>query len=113
MSSIPNRAMPHFVSALRLIAQDEAASTKKRDEGKYNERDKAAASSHVKAREDKPADVFLEPKSRKYPVKEKRNGKWVYDRDLLLGAAREARMHGHKDLADRADSIRKREFGGK
>src|SRR6185437_14740229 len=27
-------------------------------------------------------------------------------------AAREARMHGHEELAERADAIRKREFGG-
>lgn len=62
-------------------------------------------------REEEPEGVFLEPGSRKYPVKVKRDGEWKYDRGLLLAAAREARMHGHEDLAKRADEIRGREFG--
>lgn len=62
-------------------------------------------------REEEPEGVFLEPKERKYPVKVKRDGEYKYDRNLLLAAAREARMHGHEDLAKRADEIRKREFG--
>lgn len=62
-------------------------------------------------REDMPADVFLEPGTRKYPVKEKEDGGWKYSRSLLLAAAREARMHGHSALAKRADEIRQREFG--
>lgn len=63
-------------------------------------------------RENEPEDIFLEPGSRKYPVKVKREGEWKYDRGLLVAAAREARMHGHESLAKRADAIRKREFSG-
>lgn len=63
-------------------------------------------------REDMPEGVFLEPGERKYPVKEKRDGEWKYTRNLLLAAAREARMHGKEDVAKRADEIRAREFGG-
>lgn len=62
-------------------------------------------------REEEPESVFLEPASRKYPVKVKHDGEWKYDRDLLLAAAREARMHGHENIAERADEIRGREFG--
>jgi Inorganic Pyrophosphatase len=57
-------------------------------------------------REDEPADVFLEPGERKFPVKMKRNGKWGYSRDLLLAASRRARMEGKESLAKHADSIR-------
>ena len=63
-------------------------------------------------REEMPDDVFLEPGSKKYPVKARHNGAWKYDRELLLAAAREARMHHHDELASRADEIRRREFGG-
>ncbi len=62
-------------------------------------------------REEMPANVFLEPASRKYPVKEKEGGEWKWSRKLLLAAAREARMHGDELLAKRADEIRAREFG--
>ena len=62
-------------------------------------------------REDMPADAFLGP-NRTYPVKEKRGGAWAYTRDLLLAAAREARMHGRGDIARRADAVRAREFAG-
>lgn len=58
-----------------------------------------------------PAEAFLEPASRKYPVKELKEGTWTYSPRLLEAAAREARMHGHSDLAARADAIRKR-LGG-
>lgn len=62
-------------------------------------------------REDMPASAFLLPSERKYPVKEHRDGAWKYTRNLLLGAARRARMEGRTDLARRADAIREREFG--
>ncbi len=58
-----------------------------------------------KHREDEPEGVFLEPGSRKYPVKEKHEGAWKYSRKLLEAAASEARMHGHADIASRADKI--------
>lgn len=71
----------------------------------------AAGRENSQHREDEPEGVFLEPGDRKYPVKVKRDGEWKYDRGLLLAAAREARMHGHEDLAKRADEIQEREFG--
>ncbi len=61
-----------------------------------------------KKREKEPKDVFLDPGSRTYPVKIKRDGQWVYDAKLLIAASREARMHGHNELAERADTIRSR-----
>lgn len=79
--------------------------------GAFSEADKEAASSKVAHREGMPESAFLEPASRKYPVKEKKNGEWKYDRDLLLAAARRARMQKDESLAARADAIRKREFG--
>lgn len=88
---------------------DENAETRARHEGKLSERTREeigrAGSEH---REHMAESDFLEPASRKYPVK--KEGK--YDRNLLLAAAREARMHGHEELAKRADAIRAREFGG-
>ena len=62
-------------------------------------------------REEMPEGVFLEPGTKKYPVKEKKDGAWTYSRKLLLAAAREARMHGHEELARRADAIRNRMDG--
>ncbi len=61
-------------------------------------------------REDMPESAFLGP-DRTYPVQEKRDGQWVYTRDLLLAASRRARMQGRGDIAKRADEIRGREFG--
>lgn len=78
--------------------------------GELSKQEQGEADKNHKEREEQPAEVFLEPGARKYPVKVKREGGWKYDRDLLLAAAREARMHGHKDLADRADKIRQKEF---
>jgi len=95
----------------RLFALDESEEAKERARGKFSEKDKETASEHVKHREDMPASAFLEPASRKYPVKEKKDGEWKYDRDLLLAAARRARMNKNESLAARADAIRKREFG--
>ena len=60
-------------------------------------------------REEMPQSAFLGP-DRTYPVKEKRDGEWKYTRNLLLAAARRARMQGRKDIARRADAIREREF---
>lgn len=79
--------------------------------GKLSEKEKAEANRGAPSRRDMPDGVFLEPASRKYPVKAKKDGEWKYDRNLLLAAAREARMHGHGSLAARADAIRKRCFG--
>lgn len=80
--------------------------------GKLSQQERATASPHEAHREGMPDDAFLEPGEKKYPVKVKRDGAWHYDRDLLLAAAREARMHHHEALAARADTIRKREFEG-
>lgn len=78
--------------------------------GELSKQEQGEAGKNHAEREEQPAEVFLEPGVRKYPVKVKREGGWNYDRDLLLAAAREARMHGHEDLADKADKIRKKEF---
>jgi len=80
--------------------------------GKLNEKERAEAGRNHGKREEMPGHVFLEPEQRKYPVKDKTNGEWVYSRDLLLAAAREARMHGHEGLAKRADALRAEHFGG-
>lgn len=93
------------------FALDESPAEKARAEGKFTERDTATASANAEHRDAMPASAFLEPGSRKYPVKEKRDGQWVYDRNLLLAAARDARMNSDNELAARADAIRKREFG--
>jgi hypothetical protein len=87
-----------------MFAMDEA-------NGKFSELDTETASPKAKHRDDMPESAFLEPKTRKYPVKEKRDGDWKYDRDLLLAAARRARMEKNETLAARADAIRNREFG--
>lgn len=78
------------------------------ESGRLSPSERSEASKSHGAREEQPSSVFLEPASRKYPVKTKKNGEWKYDRDLLLAAAREARMHGHADLASQADAIRNR-----
>lgn len=62
-------------------------------------------------REEMPAHVFLKPDERKYPVKEKRDGEWQYTENLLLAAARRARLNGEDALAARADKLREEEFG--
>lgn len=106
--SLPSPMHPQVVRVMEKfmagsIAQDEAS-------GKLDEQERAEAEKTSKEREETmPASAFLDPPD-KYPVKEKRDGVWVYSRDLLLAAAREARMHGHEELAKRADAIRKREF---
>jgi hypothetical protein len=63
-------------------------------------------------REGELASNFLDPDKRRYPVKVKRDGKWIYDRDLLLAAARDARKRNPPEpkIADQADAIREREF---
>jgi hypothetical protein len=58
-----------------------------------------------KHRQDMPADAFLEGAERKYPVKTRVSGKWVYSRKLLQAAAARARMQGRDDLASRATAI--------
>ncbi len=100
------QAVAAALSNARKTAKDE-----ENPRGKLTSQEKSEASKSHGEREEMPADVFLEPGARKYPVREKRNGEWVYSRDLLLAAAREARMHGHENLASRADAIRRREFG--
>ena len=96
------------------IAENNARKTAKDEEnahGKLSEAEREEASRSHGEREEQPSHIFLEPGARKYPVKDRQDGEWKYSRDLLLAAAREARMHGHEDLASRADEIREREFG--
>lgn len=79
---------------------------------KLNEEERSEADRNHESREEMPPDAFLDSTSRKYPVKAKKVGQWKYDKDLLEAAASEARMHHHDDMAAKADTIRKREFGG-
>ena len=59
-----------------------------------------------------PASAFLKPSAKKYPVKaQAADGVWEYRRELLLAAARRARLEGEDDLAREADHIRLKEFG--
>lgn len=74
--------------------------------GALTEAERAEADRNHASREEMPASAFLDPGERKYPVRERRDGEWKYSRNLLLAAAREARMHGHEELAARADKIR-------
>ncbi len=91
-------------------ASDESEQQKETARGKLSERDKEVAEKTPNEREEMPAHVFLEPASRKYPVKSKHNSEWRYDRELLLAAARRARMNDNDNLAAKADAIRNREF---
>lgn len=91
-------AMMKAKVAHRKVGTGELSETTRKQIGRVGE----------KKREDMPAHVFLLGAERKYPVKVKQNGKWVYSLKLLLAAARRARMQGRKDLASRADSIRER-----
>lgn len=79
--------------------------------GKLSEKEQFVANKNHGEREDMPASVFLKPGERKYPVKTKQDGGWKYSRDLLLAAARRARMEHDDALAKHADEIRQREFG--
>lgn len=93
-------------------AEDEITE-KETAHGKLTERQESAIGTvGSEKREEMPEGVFLMPASKKYPVKEKQDGEWKYNRKLLLAAARRARMNGNESLAKRADSIRAREFGG-
>jgi 8-oxo-dGTP pyrophosphatase MutT (NUDIX family) len=94
------------------FALDETEEEKEQAHGKLNEREEAIANKTPAEREEIPESVFLKPTTRKYPVKKKIDGEWKYSRDLLLAAARRARLNGNATLAERADAIRKREFGG-
>jgi len=96
--------------AVECVADD--LSEKDTAHGKLSERQEAAIGTvGSEKRDEMPASVFLMPASRKYPVKEKSDGEWKYTRKMLLAAARRARMNGNESLANRADSIREREFG--
>ena len=114
-SKPPQPLHPGVAATLNRIkgahAQD-AEGNKGNPQGALNEQEQAEAAKGHADREEMPASAFLEPTSRKYPVKEARDGKWVYSRNLLLAAARRARMQGHENLAARADAIRRREFKG-
>lgn len=102
-----------YESARGMGRADESRETKERHEGKLSEHEREEIGGvGSEKRKEMPESVFLEPSSRKYPVKEKKDGEWKYDRELLLAAARRARMQGDEDLARRADRIREREFGG-
>lgn len=93
-------------------AAEDEITEKETAHGKLTERQESAIGTvGSEKREEMPEGVFLMPASKKYPVKEKQDGEWKYNRKLLLAAARRARMNGNEALAKRADSIRAREFG--
>ncbi len=56
------------------------------------------------------AEIYLEPGTKKYPVKTQQDGKWVYDQSLLTSASHAARMAGKDEIAKKAEDILKREF---
>ena len=95
---------------LKFISEEEREPEHAEDardtSGALTEAERAEAGRNHESREEMPANAFLDPSERKYPVRERRDGEWKYSRNLLLAAAREARMHGHEELADRADKIR-------
>lgn len=105
LATVSNSAWPLLVGGglKKKPAADEPA-------GKLSETTREEVDS-TKYRKDMPENAFLGP-SRTYPVKIKEAGGWKYTRDLLLAAARRARLHGRTDIARRADAIREREFGG-
>jgi 8-oxo-dGTP pyrophosphatase MutT (NUDIX family) len=91
-----------------VATRDETERTREHEEGKLpNETKEHIGTVGSEQRESLSEADFLLPEQKKYPVK--KDGK--YDRQLLLAAAREARMHGRTDLARRADAIRAKEFG--
>lgn len=89
----------------------ESAELREQHEGKLSERTRENIGREgSERREEMPESAFLGP-DRTYPVKEKRDGKWVYTRNLLLAAERRAVTQGRRDIANRARAIREREFG--
>jgi hypothetical protein len=99
---------------LKFIAEEEDEPEHADDaaSGKLNEKERAEADRGEKDRAEMPESAFLEPATRKYPVKAKVDGEWKYTSNLLLAAARRARMEKDESLAKRADEIRAKEFGG-
>lgn len=92
------RVAPDTAGKLLLKANDKLSQRAREEIG-------TVGSEH---REHMPADVFLLPGERKYPVKRKHGDTWKYDHALLVDAARRARMNGDEALATRADRIRER-----
>lgn len=114
LDALPEPLHPRVADTLKALPKAKDAITPKQTaEGKLSDHDESEIGTvGSEKREEMPEGVFLEPASRKYPVKEKADGEWKYNRKLLLAAARRARMNGNEELAKRADSIRAREFEG-
>ena len=106
LESLNKFVLKHKDTIGSLRAAHDAAS------GKLNEKERAEADRGEKDRAEMPESAFLEPATRKYPVKAKVDGEWKYTSNLLLAAARRARMEKDESLAKRADEIRAKEFGG-
>jgi len=103
-------ALSRAIDDFKRARPDESERVKENAHGKLSEHEKeevGRVGSKKRQGESESEAGFLLPSEKKYPTKV--NGK--YDRKLLLAAAREARMHGHEDLANKADKIREREFG--
>ena len=100
---------PGKIGPANLDSKDESAETKARHEGKLSETaEKQISYAGSPKRADMPSGVFLKSSNKTYPVKKKVNGEWKYDKNLLLAAARRARMEGDESLANKADSIREK-----
>lgn len=100
----------HKPDEAEAAAYKEAGLSRDESHGALTEQERAEADRSKSEREKMPPEAFLLEAERKYPVKIKRDGRYVYSRDLLLAASHAARMHGHEDLAKKADEIRDREF---
>jgi hypothetical protein len=102
------------MKTVEVISLDEAfekaTKSQKAASEKYRLSEKTRA--HIgtpgsKAREEKPSSDFLIPGQKKYPVKI--GGK--YSQKLLMAAFRRAISQNRRDIANKAASIMKREFG--
>lgn len=65
----------------------------------------------TKKRETMPANVFLDSKNKKYPVKKKSRGQWKYSRSGLMAALSRAAAQHQTSIVATARRILKREFG--
>ena len=57
------------------------------------------------AREEMPARAFLDRENKKYPVMRQRDGKWVWDCNLIRAAERRARLNGDSSIEAKARDL--------
>jgi len=63
------------------------------------------------AREEMPSGAFLDRENKKYPVMRQRDGKWVWDCNLIRAAERRARLNGDSSIEARARDLWSRVCG--